>query len=132
MARVPKSGGRLALTDMVTEVTQGSSGAARAAQLYNCVFNGTTGKAVTNQRRAQSMEATQRWEARCIRKCSCVVLYALTLHCIRLRWRRCADAVDDAMKLRKLLTDRLSVNHSLSAGLGMPRGWPRSVSEGIL
>ena len=29
----------------------------------------------------------------CIRKCSCAVLHAPALHCIRLRWRRCADAV---------------------------------------
>ncbi len=28
-----------------------------------------------------------------IRKCSCAVLRTPALHCIRLRWRRCVDAV---------------------------------------
>jgi hypothetical protein len=30
----------------------------------------------------------------CIRKCSCAVLRTPALRCIRLRWRRCADAVN--------------------------------------
>ena len=43
----------------------------------------------------------------CIQKRSSAVLHAPALHCIRLRWRRCADAVslDDAMKLDTRATD---------------------------
>src|ERR1700680_1450068 len=35
----------------------------------------------------------ERGTDRCIRKCSCAVLHAPALHCIRLQWRRCAGAV---------------------------------------
>ena len=45
--------------------------------------------------RLTAFSLRHRLENSCIRKCSCAVLHALALHCIRLRWRRCADAVSN-------------------------------------
>src|SRR5260370_6298116 len=95
--------GRQSVRDFLSALrTRGSVGATRhplncatRAQHYceaTFVRNGTlepVNQDVSQRRQTAPVDR----RPQCIRKCSCVVLRAPALHCIRLQWRGCADAV---------------------------------------